>query len=414
MKAWINLRLALEALSANKLRSFLTFLGIVIGVGAVIAALSIGRGGRAAIEQQVEGLGSNLLFVRPGATSDSGVRGQQGSAATLTYDDALALADPDLAPSVQMVAPVLNSAGRVVASSNNVFTRIVGVTPEYEFVRNTPVTEGEFIQEQHLLGRSLVVVLGSNVAENLFGEDDPIGQQVTVNNRPFRVIGVLKSKGGSGQGLEDDLMLAPLTTVRYRLFAQRGGTGALTVQEINVQVVDGKHMEQAKLEIADILRERHRITGEDDFTITTQEEVLATRTGVADVLSILLGSTAGISLLVGGIGIMNIMLVSVTERTREIGIRKAVGAKRRNIVTQFLVEAATLSFAGGGLGVVAGWGASKLISNMQILNQTINTVVSPDTVILALAVSAAIGLFFGIYPAFRAARLNPIDALRYE
>jgi putative ABC transport system permease protein len=416
MNLWESFRLALESILANKLRAFLTFLGVVIGVGAVIASLSIGRGGREAIEQQVQSLGSNLLFVRPGAVTEGGVRGQQGSAATLTFDDAMALLDSLRAPSVAQVAPEIGSFAQVVAGGQNTATRVLGVTPAYSEVRNYPLALGEFITDQHLASQALVAVLGANTADTLFPGQDPVGQRITIANRPFLVIGVLERKGGTGQGLQDELIMAPLTTVRFRLAAQRSPTGALTVQSINVQVVGEGRIEQAKLEIAEILRERHRIVAgqSDDFTITGQEDILATRTQVADVLTILLGSTAGISLLIGGIGIMNIMLVSVAERTREIGVRKAVGAKRRDIVTQFLLEAATLSFGGGGIGVALGWSASRVIERVEIVGQQLNTVVSPDIVVLALVVSVAIGLFFGIYPAFRAARLNPIEALRHE
>ncbi len=415
MNAAQTVRTALAALTANKMRSSLTVLGVIIGVTAVISLMSIGRGSQAAITSRIESLGTNLLFVRPGASTEAGVRGAQGSAVSLTLEDAEALASPALAPSVAGVAPEVQTFAQVIAGRNNTRTQVVGVTPEYQFVRNFPVAEGNFISASNVQSRSMVVVLGSNVAETLFGQISPVGQSIKISGLQFKVIGVLKSKGGTGFGMTDDVVLAPITTVQARLFRQRTAAGAQSVQTINVQAVSAKETDNAIQQISAILRQRHRIVvGEDDFTVTSQQETITALQESTQVWVVFLGAIAGISLLVGGIGIMNIMLVSVTERTREIGIRKAVGAKRRDILLQFLLEAALLSLTGGGIGVLVGGGVSHFVSGLNLGGQAIQTVVSADIVILAVSVSAAIGILFGLYPAYRAARLNPIEALRYE
>lgn len=408
--------MAAQGLFANKLRSALTVLGIIIGVGAVISLMSVGRGSQAAVTSGIESMGTNLLFVRPGASSQGGVRGAQGSAATLTLEDAEAIADPFAAPSVAMVAPQMSTFGQAVAGSENTFTQIYGVTPEYEQVRNFPVAEGQFITQHDVDARSMVVVLGSNVAETLFPDQSALGQHVTISNRRFTVTGVLKSKGGTGLGMEDVVVLVPITTMQYRLASQRTVAGRSTVNLIYVQVTNSKQIDAATEQISSILRERHRITSEDDFTITSQQETIEALNETTGVFTMFLGAIAGISLLVGGIGIMNIMLVSVAERTREIGIRKAVGAKRRDVLMQFLIEATMLSLIGGVVGLLAGWGLSRVAPQLHqaLSGQTIQAVVSSDIVLLAFGVSVAIGLFFGIYPASRAARLNPIEALRHE
>ena len=411
-----TLRTALTALTTNKMRSALTVLGIIIGVTAVIALMSIGRGSQAAITSNIESLGTNLLFVRAGASSQGVVRGAIGSAGTLTLGDAEALADPTLAPSVAAVAPQVSTFAQVVAGAENTNTQIVGVTPEYQSVRYYKVSDGEFISDTQVQAKSLVAVLGSSVAETLFGETSPIGQYIKINGRQFKVIGVLESKGGTGFGSQDDVILAPISTVQYRLASQRTASGGKTVQTINVQVVSTDQTDAAIEQITSILRERHNIASgeDDDFTISSQQETIEALQESTQIWVLLLGAIAGISLLVGGIGIMNIMLVSVTERTREIGIRKAVGAKRRDILLQFLVEAALMSLIGGAIGVLVGWGVSTLISGVSVGGQTIETVMSVDIPILAVSVSAAIGILFGLYPAYRAARFNPIEALRYE
>ncbi|MBI4504959.1 MAG: ABC transporter permease [Chloroflexi bacterium] len=415
------MQVALRALAANKLRSALTMLGIVIGVGAVIAMMSVGQGAQSQVTQSIRSMGTNLLFVRPGSTQQGGVRGGQGSAQTLTLEDAEALASPANAPSVSLVAPESNAFVQVIAGGANVNTRVTGTTPEYQDVRNIRAAAGEFISRQHVDRASLVVVLGANVAEQLFASGDPIDQSVRVatfsGNQSraltFRVVGVMERKGGTGFGNQDDQIYVPLTTLQRRLISQRSVVGRQRVQTINVQVADEQLMPQAVQEIGELLRQRHRVA-QDDFTILSQEDMLATANQVTGIMTILLGSIAGISLVVGGIGIMNIMLVSVTERTREIGIRKAVGAKRRDILLQFLVEAVVVSLAGGVLGLLLGVAGANVIGTLELNGQRLATVVPLEAVLLACAVSAAIGIFFGLYPATRAARLNPIEALRYE
>ncbi|MBI2164870.1 MAG: ABC transporter permease [Chloroflexi bacterium] len=408
------LRTALLSLGANKLRSSLTLLGIVIGVAAVISLMSIGRGVQRTITASIQALGTNLLFVRPGAASQGGVFGGLGSASTLTLDDAYALVDTVYVPSVSAVAPELRATGQVVAGGKNTRTQIIGVTPEYQFVRNVPVASGQFITWGHIENTSQVVVLGSRVSSTLFGFRDPVGQSVRINGRLFTIIGVLKSMGGGAQGLFDDQVLVPITTTYYRLASQRTSQGGVTVQTVNVQVRSADDMDNAVQEIATALRLRHRITGDDDFNVSSQEETIETLEKTTNTLVVFLGAIASISLLVGGIGIMNIMLVSVTERTREIGIRKAMGAKRRDILLQFISEATLLSLGGGGAGVLLGLVLSRLMNGRSLGGQTFQTAFSSDIAVLALVVSAVIGLFFGIYPAFRAARLHPIEALRYE
>jgi putative ABC transport system permease protein len=408
------LRTALSSLGANKLRTGLALLGIVIGVAAVISAMAVGRGAQEAITSRIETLGSNLLFVRPGSASQGGFFGGQGSASTLTLDDAYALLDDVMAPSVEAVAPELRTMAQVVAGRENTAAQVIGVTPEYEPVRNFPVASGQFIQPEHVQNRSEVAVLGSRIAETLFGFRDPVGQTVRLNGRQFTVIGVLESKGGSALGNQDDQVLVPITTAYYRLAVQRTIQGGVSVQGINVQIQDGVDRDNVIQEITTLLTLRHRITDEPDFTVTSQEDVIETLQETQETFVVFLAAIASISLLVGGIGIMNIMLMSVTERTREIGIRKAMGAKRRHIQLQFVSEATLLSLGGGGLGVLLGLAISRLLDGRSLGSQTFETSFSGDIAVLALVVSVAIGLFFGIYPAVRAARLHPIDALRYQ
>jgi putative ABC transport system permease protein len=409
------LRTALTALTLNKLRSSLTILGVVIGVAAVITLMALGKGTQTTIVQRIESMGTNLLFVNPGASTESGtvVRTAFGSARTLTLNDAEALSSVS---SVVAVAPEVSTSQQVVANGVNSRTQIIGVTPEYAQVRNLAVAGGDFISDSDVNQRTMVVVLGSRVAETLFGESDPVGQTVKIGSRPFTVIGVLQSKGGTGFDSVDYRIFAPVSTVFYRLSAQRSASGEMLISSITIQVTDAKQTDAATAEITSILRDRHGIgLGEDDdFSITSQEEMINTLNESTDVFVILLGAIAGISLLVGGIGVMNIMLVSVTERTREIGIRKAVGAKRRDILLQFLVEAASMTLIGGGIGVLVGWGVSSLITGFEMGTVTMQTVISPSVIILAVSVSAAVGIIFGLYPAYRAARLSPVEALRYE
>jgi len=359
-------------------------------------------------------MGTNLLFISPGTTTADGVGQGLGTALTLTSEDAEAIAAR--IASVAGVAPEVSVQTQVVAGRQNTRTAVVGVTPEYQSVRNYPVAEGDFFSFADMQTRAAVVVLGSSVAATLFPDSDPIGQTITINGYTQTVIGVLVSKGSTATGSLDDRILTPLTSLQMRFLAQTTNTGEHVVSIINVQVASSGETDTAIQEITALLEERHRITAgsPDDFTITNQQDVIAALNQTTKVWVLFLGAIAGISLLVGGIGIMNIMLVSVTERTREIGIRKAVGAKKIDILMQFLTEAALLSFAGGGIGVLAGLGVARLISGINLTGQVIQTVVSADIPILAVSVSAAIGIIFGLYPAMRAANLKPIDALRYE
>ncbi len=413
-----SIRVAMRGIRANKLRSGLTMLGIVIGVGAVIALMSVGKGSEESVLSRIRSMGTNLLFVSPGSSQQGGIAAGAGTAPTLTYDDALAIAT---LPAVKAVAPEANSAAQVVYGGSNTRTRVVGTTPEYESVRNFRVARGEFLTQQSVDSAALVAVLGADTAQTLFGDGDPVGQSVRVTTSfgsgstgfSFRVIGVMERKGAQALGNQDDVIFVPITTLQQRLSLQRTASGSRNVSTINVQAVEERLMDQAVQQIGELLRERHRVI-EDDFTIRSQEDMLQTASDITGVMTMLLGAIAGISLVVGGIGIMNIMLVSVTERTREIGIRKAVGARRKDVLVQFLLESAVLSILGGVTGIVVGVGAASLISGVQVGGQTFRAVVTPDAIVLAFGVSAAIGLFFGIYPATRAARLHPIEALRYE
>ena len=409
-------RVSLASLGANKLRSGLTLLGIVIGVSAVISLMAIGQGVQQSITSRIESLGTNLLFVQPGeSVQQGGLRGGAGSAATLTLEDAHALEDPVFAPAVRAVAPEIRASGQVSAGRNNTFAQVIGVTPEYTQVRNAPVEEGDFISQGQMNNYSQVAVLGQTMKETLFGNRDPVGQPIRINGRQFEVIGILESKGGGFFGSQDNQILVPITTAHYRVSSQRTTHGEFRVDSINVQMPGTSMMDEGMLQVATVLRLRHHITGEDDFIITSQQDTIETLEETTNTFVLFLGAIAGISLLVGGIGIMNIMLVSVTERTREIGIRKAMGAKRRDILVQFMSEATLLSLGGGAVGVLAGASVSRLLNGRPLLgNSPLETSFSWDIALLALGVSAAIGLFFGIYPAMRAASLHPIDALRHE
>ncbi|HVG95546.1 MAG TPA: ABC transporter permease [Chloroflexota bacterium] len=410
-----SVRVALRALGTNKLRAALTMLGMIIGVGSVIALLAIGQGVQASVAAQIGGLGSNLLFVAPGATTRGGVQGQAGSAATLTAEDATAILASGRVPEAVAVAPESARSAQLVANGQNTNTRVLGVTPDYQSVRGLHLGRGDFISPEQLAGRSLVAVIGPSTAATLFGADDPIGQTVRTDTVPLRVIGVLEPRGAGLAGNQDDVLLVPLTTAQSRLGRTQTAGGGQAVSQIYVQLSDGTAATaQAATEHTTVLlRERHRVAT-DDFTIRSQQDLLATAGTISGILTVFLGAVAGISLVVGGIGIMNIMLVSVTERTREIGIRKAIGAKRRDILTQFLIEAVVVSVAGGALGILLGAGGAHLLNGLPLGGQALQTVVSADAVTLAVAVSAAVGLFFGVYPAVRASRLNPIQALRAE
>jgi putative ABC transport system permease protein len=417
-----TVRTAFIALAANTLRSSLTMLGIIIGVSAVITLMAVGQGAQKGVTERIRGLGSDLLFIRPGQveTSNAARALLQTEALTLVDTDAYALNDPERFPYIEGVAPQVTFDAQVIAGARNTRTTITGTTAEYQFVRDFYVAEGQFITQDDVTRKGLVAVLGSRAAKDLFGDSNPIGKTIRLAVGPggiisftFRVTGVMEPRGATATGDEDDLVFIPLPTMQARIPFLRNPQGLSNVMQISVKVSDSSQFDRAAKEIAALLRERHKVK-KDDFTIRTQEDLIATVTDVSDTLTILLGSIAGISLLVGGIGIMNIMLVSVTERTREIGIRKAVGATRRDIMMQFLVEALTVTMLGGGIGVVLGITLAKIANGQTVADEDIQTVISPLAVILAFGVSAAIGLFFGIYPAFRASRLNPIEALRHE
>ena len=417
---------ALSSLGANKLRTGLALLGIVIGVAAVISTMSVGRGAQETITSRIEELGTNLLFVRPSIPGQSFFSGGnvvvfrsasfsgQDPTSTLTLDDADALKDPVFTPHVVAVAPEISTSGQIVAGRENTFAQIIGVTPAYESARNYATASGTFITREHVGTVDEAAVLGSEIAETLFGNRDPVGQNVRINGRQFAVAGVLESRGSTALSNLDSLVLVPITTAYYRLSSGRTAGGGVAVSSINVQIDDPANREETIADVATVLRLRHRVTEEDDFTITSQEETIETLTETQETFALFLGAIAGISLLVGGIGIMNIMMVSVTERTREIGVRKAMGAKWRDILLQFVAEATLLSFGGGIAGVILGVTLSRLMDGRNIIGQTFETAVSGDITVLALVVAAGIGLFFGIYPAAKAANLHPIEALRYE
>ena len=417
---------ALSSLTSNKMRAGLTLLGIVIGVTAVIVLLAIGRGAQSSITASIESLGSNLVTVTPGSPESGGelefrfLEGGFGrrDEAALTLNDAYALLDPDAAPSVSAVAPEKNTGGQMVANGVDFGARVIGTTPEFQFIRNYELKWGAFISAGHVISSSSVAVLGSDVSEALYGFRNPVGQTFKLNGDRFTVIGVLESQGGGFfGGLSDQQALVPITTVHNRMLSDRTTSGEMKVDSINVQASSSDTVDQTIEEVTAILRLRHRITDVDDFTVTSLQQTIQSVQQATNVFVIFLGSVAGISLLVGGIGIMNIMLVTVTERTREIGIRKAMGAKRRDILFQFVAESSMLSFTGGLVGLTLGFLIATVLDGQNIFGEDggdFRVAVDRATAMLAVGVSIAIGLFFGIYPAMRAARLHPIDALRYE
>jgi putative ABC transport system permease protein len=404
------LRIALRALAVNKLRSALTMLGIVIGVGAVIIMIAVGAGAQARVEEQIRALGSNLLLVMPGSTTAGGVRMGFGSGSTLTEDDVLAI---NREVPEALAAPALRGSAQVIYGNTNWSTQVFGVTPEYLDVRQWPLVSGRSFEPGEMAGAAKVALIGATVAKQLFGSTDPLDQSIRIKRVPFTVIGVLETKGQSLMGTDqDDLILVPIKTARSRVLGTASAARNRTVGTIWVKAADGVDTKTVEGQVRSLLRQRHRVQAgaDDDFSLRNLQEVMAAQEASSRVLALLLAAVASVSLLVGGIGIMNIMLVSVTERTREIGLRMAVGARTRDILGQFLVEAVTLSLIGGLIGVALGVGGALAIA--QLAGWRI--AISPEAVVLAVAFAFVIGVFFGFYPARKAARLNPVEALRFE
>jgi putative ABC transport system permease protein len=410
MNLLATFRIALNALRVNMLRSMLTMLGIIIGVAAVITMIAVGGGAQARIQDQIKSLGSNLMIILPGSTTASGVRLGAGANQNLTEDDAIAIARE--VPEVQVAAPSNRSAGQLIAGSANWSSQIYGVTPDYFEARDWPLASGRMFETAELSGSGKVVLLGQTVAMQLFGDMDPLDQVVRIKNVPFTVIGLLQRKGQSMMGQDqDDVVMVPISTARNRLVGNTQGR-LRRVGTIQVKVLEGASMKDAEENIRNLLRQRQRTQpGQDDqFTVRNLTEILQTQEESSRIMTMLLAAVASVSLLVGGIGIMNIMLVSVTERTREIGLRMAVGARAKDILTQFLVEAITLSLIGGFIGIVLGVAGAYLVGEFAGWA----TKLSPESIVLAVGFSAAIGIFFGFYPARKASKLLPIQALRYE
>jgi len=410
--------IALKSLYANKLRSSLTMLGVIIGVGAVITLMSVGQGVQANMTSTFESMGSNLVYVMPKTPGATGLASMMTAVPNLTLDDAEAIADPRNIRGVVGVAPTNENYSQASFGGESTFVAIEGVTQDWDWIVNYPVASGQFLGERHVATKAMVAVLGSKAAENLFEDEDPVGKKVKILKKEFTVIGVFEEKGGSVMGVSmDDIVAVPITTFQTKLFPLRTPSGEYAVQTIGVKVESADLIPEVSDQIETLLRKRHRLAADDenDFAVVTMEQMLSTFGEITAIFTLFLGAIAGISLLVGGIGIMNIMLVSVTERTREIGVRKAVGAKRRDILLQFLFEAATLSVVGGAIGIVGGWFLSTMISTVSAsAGMQIHTSVSVDIVVLAASVSVFIGLVSGVYPAMRAARLHPIDALHYQ
>jgi putative ABC transport system permease protein len=417
---------ALTAMRSNLLRTLLTMLGIIIGIAAVITLTAASEGAQKGVTDQIKGLGSNLVFVRPGTQEEGGVS-LPGLGPSLYHEDALAIADESL-PYIDAIASQGTAGGpgsliqaQAIYRGKNVSTIITGTEPSYQYVRDFYVERGRFITDEDLAKKALVIVLGARVAEELFGTKDPIGESVRVFagvgrfgvGFNFTVVGVMETKGASALGDQDDLIFVPLTSYQARVPLLRNPRGYTNVSQINIKLTDRSKESEAKLVIADIVRGEHA-TQDDDFTIQSQSDVLGTATEVERSLQVLVVSIALISLIVGGIGIMNIMLVSVTERTREIGIRKAVGARRTDILFQFLVEAIVVTLIGGIIGVLAGWGATQIATRFDIGGSDNEYAVTAQWVMLGLGVSAVTGIIAGVYPAWRASRLDPIEALRHE
>jgi putative ABC transport system permease protein len=401
-------RVAFRALARNKMRSFLTALGIIIGVGAVIAMVSIGEGAKRGIENRFAAMGTDLLFVSAGNQNAKGVHSEWGSAQTLKAEDALAIGQQ--CPAVMYVSPSVSARAQTVYGNKNWNTSISGTGDRYPEVRNWAVEFGAYFDESMVKSAAKVCVLGADVKTNLFADEDPVGKVIRIKKIPFKVLGILKKRGESGGfGSRDDMIAIPYTTAMRRL------QGVDYIRSVDVRAVSTAKMSEAQAQIEELLRVRHRIApgSDDDFTVRNMSEIAETAAESTKMMTVLLGSIASISLLVGGIGIMNIMLVSVTERIREIGLRMAVGARERDILLQFLTEAIVLSLMGGLIGIGFGVGASKLVKKIPMF-ASFNTVVSIQSVLMAFFFAAAIGIFFGFYPARKASRLDPIEALRYE
>jgi putative ABC transport system permease protein len=398
-------KIAVRALRRNKLRTLLTMLGIIIGVGAVIAMVSIGNGAKAQVESQIAALGQNVILIMSGNVSRGGVSMGFGNTGMLTKEDLAAIRAE--ITGVSGISPEVRSFAQIAAANQNLNTQVLGVGTDYVSIRSWPVATGANFSEADVRGASKVALIGKTTATTLFGYLDPVGQIIRIKSAPFIVVGTLSPKGMSMMGSDqDDVVLVPYTSAMKRL------SGATTFRSLNVQAASADVVPDVQNQISELLRQRHRIGDgrDDDFLVRTQQEITEMATATSKVMTVLLAAIAGVSLLVGGIGIMNIMLVSVTERTREIGVRLAVGARSRDILMQFLIEAVTLSVVGGLIGILAGVGSSRLLS----ANFGWTTLVSADSIIIAFAFSAAIGVFFGFYPARKAAQLDPIDALRYE
>jgi len=409
VNVWESARSAVRALRVNKLRSALTMLGIIIGVGAVIAMVGVGTGAQASVTERIESLGTNLIIATSGSVTSSGARLGQGTQYTLTEDDAVAIAREIQV--VQVAAPSAKGKGQVVFGNLNWSTDIYGVTEDYLEARDWPLDAGRPLGPEDVDGATKVAILGQTTALNLFGDADPLGQIIRIQKVPFTVVGLLDAKGESSYGWDqDDVILIPLSTAKKKVLGTQGNPRS--VRKIEIKIWPGEDLAEAEAQIRTLLRQRHRLQPgqDDDFKLGNLTDVLETKEQAAQVMTYLLAAIASVSLLVGGIGIMNIMLVSVTERTREIGLRMAVGAEGRDILMQFLVEAVTLSVIGGLIGIAAGLTGSRAISYFAEWR----TLVAPDTIVLAFGFAAAVGIFFGFYPARKAARLDPIEALRYE
>ncbi|WP_126443963.1 ABC transporter permease [Sulfuricystis multivorans] len=407
-----TIAIALKALATNKLRSALTMLGIIIGVAAVIVMIAVGSGARTQVEAQIRSLGSNLMMIFSASSTYTGARAAVGTTFTLSEEDAYAIAR-ELPEYVAAAAPVLRGSGQIVAGNSNWSTSFYGVTPEYFEVREWTLAEGRFFEAAELNGAAKVAIIGKTVAANLFGEESPLDRTIRIRTVPLTVIGLLDAKGQSPGGSDlDDVVLMPITTARNRVLGATAVAKSRSVGSIQIKLVDGVPGSAAEEKVRELLRQRHRLQPDqdDDFTLRNMTEILQTREESSRVMALLLAAVASVSLLVGGIGIMNIMLVSVTERTREIGLRRAVGARARDILLQFLVESITLALIGGFVGILLGVGGAKLVA--QLAGWPIQ--LAPSTLLLAVSTASAIGIFFGYYPARKAALMSPIEALRHE